>query len=362
VPSETLGPFHSCYPLEGACLFLFVRIVALSPLLLIRACHQRFFLDSYLTQWSCLLIETPMSHHNGRAFLLRLQCPMSLRRPCHLSFRRSIVEGDALFFLQLLLPIGDPKKSGIDDDSRLGYYSKVEQWTQKYATSMGLGGSYGHAFKEVMLEELLHFDSVVIRHGVHGGTYGAIYQRWRQGETTYDKDIAASITHTRWLQLKIIYKVCDNATAPKKSEEGYNPGYKFDYIFKCIINNINELSHSSDLHLCGDETTWAHNGFGEAGTGLLNRVMGKPGVTKSGQIVLVSDAYRNHLKTRHKGPRRHKPKVNPASLSAHRISCFPLRLPSHITVPTPTPQHIQQRNSSQQRNTLLHNPYTRTPL
>jgi hypothetical protein len=59
----------------------------------------------------------------------------------------------------------------------MGYYSKVEQWTQKYGTSMGLGGSYGHAFKEVMLEELMHFDSVEIRDEVHGGTDGAIYRR-----------------------------------------------------------------------------------------------------------------------------------------------------------------------------------------
>jgi hypothetical protein len=207
--------------------------------------------------------------------------------------KRRIVEGDALFFLQLLLPIGDPKKSGIEDDPRLPYYSEVERWTQKYATSIGLGGSYGHSFKEAMVEELLRFDSVVIRDGVHGGTDGAIYRRWRQGETTFDKEIAKSISHTRWLQLKRTYKLCDNQAAPKKGDKGYNPGYKFDYIFKCIINNINELSHSSDLDLCGDETTWAHNGFGEAGTGLLARVMGKPGVTKGGQIVLLSDAYRN---------------------------------------------------------------------
>jgi hypothetical protein len=46
----------------------------------------------------------------------------------------------------------------------------VECWTQKYVTSIGLGASYGHSFKEVMLEELLCFDSVVIRDGVHGGT------------------------------------------------------------------------------------------------------------------------------------------------------------------------------------------------
>jgi hypothetical protein len=164
--------------------------------------------------------------------------------------KKRIVEGDALRFFQLLLPIGDPKKSGIDNDPRLAYYSKVEQWTQKYATLIGLGGSYGHTFKEVMLEELLHFDSVVIRDGVHGGTDGAIYRRWREGETMYDKEIARSITHTRWLQLKRSYKLCDNDTAPKKGDEGYNPGYKFDYIFKCIMNNINELSHSSDLDLC----------------------------------------------------------------------------------------------------------------
>jgi hypothetical protein len=116
--------------------------------------------------------------------------------------KKRIVEGDALFFFQLLLPIGDPKKSGIENDPRLPYYSEVERWTQKYATSLGLGGSYGHSFKEVMLEELLHFDSVVVRDGVHGGTDGAIYRRWREGETTFDKDVAKSISHTRWLQLK----------------------------------------------------------------------------------------------------------------------------------------------------------------
>jgi hypothetical protein len=33
--------------------------------------------------------------------------------------KKRIVEGDALFFFQLLLPMGDPKKSGIDDDPRL---------------------------------------------------------------------------------------------------------------------------------------------------------------------------------------------------------------------------------------------------
>jgi hypothetical protein len=59
--------------------------------------------------------------------------------------KKQIVEGEALFFLQLLLPMGDPKKSGIIDEPRLPYYSEVE--TKKYATAIGLGGSYGHFFK-----------------------------------------------------------------------------------------------------------------------------------------------------------------------------------------------------------------------
>jgi hypothetical protein len=206
--------------------------------------------------------------------------------------KKCIVEGDALFCFQLLLPICDPKKSGIENAPRLLCYSEVEHWTQKYATLLGLSGLYEHSFKEVMLEELLHLDSVVVCDGVHGRMDGC----WREGETRFDKDVAKSISHTCWLQLKRAYKLCNKDAAPKKGEEGYNPGYKFDYIYKCIINNINELSYSSDLDLCGDETTWAHNGYGEASTGVLTQVMDKPGVTKGGQSVLISDAYHDQAR------------------------------------------------------------------
>jgi hypothetical protein len=48
--------------------------------------------------------------------------------------------------------------------------------------------------------------------------------------------------------------------------------------------------HSADLDLCGDnKTAWTHSGFGESSISLLTQVMGKPGVTKGGQIVPVSD-------------------------------------------------------------------------
>ena len=69
---------------------------------------------------------------------------------------------DALLFYQLLLPMCDPTKSGITADPRKALYSKVEGFTNSYAYSIGLGGSYGHRFKSVDLHELVHFDGVVV--------------------------------------------------------------------------------------------------------------------------------------------------------------------------------------------------------
>jgi hypothetical protein len=76
---------------------------------------------------------------------------------------------DALFFYQLLLPMCDPTKSGITNDPRKAFYSRVETFTNWYAYSIGLGGSYGHRFKSVDLSELVHFDGVVVRDGGRGG-------------------------------------------------------------------------------------------------------------------------------------------------------------------------------------------------
>jgi hypothetical protein len=49
----------------------------------------------------------------------------------------------------------------------------------------------------------------------------------------------------------------------------YDPSVKFDYIYKCLIHNINEFTELGDLDLCGDETTSVHGGSGEAGSGVL---------------------------------------------------------------------------------------------
>jgi uncharacterized membrane protein len=44
--------------------------------------------------------------------------------------------------------------------------------------------------------------------------------------------------------------------------------------------------------MCGDETSWGHQGFGEAGSGVVGQILGKPGISKGGQTVIISDVDR----------------------------------------------------------------------
>ena len=97
---------------------------------------------------------------------------------------------DALFFYHLVLPICNPDKSGIKGYLRLSSYHQVLQYTNYYAyIELGLSGQqYGHSYDPVTIEELLHFDGVVVRDGVNGGSSGAIYRRWKEGKS-YDHHI-----------------------------------------------------------------------------------------------------------------------------------------------------------------------------
>lgn len=207
--------------------------------------------------------------------------------------RSRLLRHDPLFFYQLLLPVCKIEKSGIKDDPRQSYYSKVMTWSHKYALELGLTGSYGHKFREIMIPELLRFDGVLIRDGVlNGSTDGALYRRWDSTSSGFDNAIYNSITHTRFLQLKRTLKLCDNSSAPKRGEPLYNPAYKYDYIYETIVHNMRELTAKGSLDLCGDESSWAHQGFGEPGAGIVSRIFNKPGITKGGQVVLLVDAYR----------------------------------------------------------------------
>ena len=67
-------------------------------------------------------------------------------------------------------------------------------------------------------------------------------------------------------------------------------------IYNTIIKNTNAITEAADLDQFGDETTWGHGGYGESGTGLVGRIMGKPGISKGGHIIITSDINRNRVR------------------------------------------------------------------
>ena len=195
---------------------------------------------------------------------------------------------DALFFWQLIFPICDPLKSGIENDPQKAFYTLKVLHTNTYAVAeKKWGGCYGHNFTFVTEPEMVHWDGVLIRDGARGGTGGSIHIRWIQDDPDFDHVIANSMKYSRWLQIKAVIKLNDNratsSTRGTTGDDDYDPCAKYDLVFKCLVGNVNAIRKRAALDLCLDETTWANIGYsGEA----LYRIHGKPGVNKGGQMVI----------------------------------------------------------------------------
>ena len=68
------------------------------------------------------------------------------------------------FFQNLLTPVCDPSKSGIVDDPRVPYYTKVAEYTNIYAMAhLKWGGSYTRKFTPSLPEEHVHLDGMFSR-------------------------------------------------------------------------------------------------------------------------------------------------------------------------------------------------------
>ena len=107
--------------------------------------------------------------------------------------------------------------------------------------------------------------------------------------------------------IKIFKKLCNNNISTKKIQDGYNPNYKFDYIQRCLIQNVKFITNCAGLDICGGETSWETSSYDEAGAGITGKFFNKAGIMKASQTVLVSEAHR--IKSREYS-HRHKFHVN----------------------------------------------------
>ena len=89
-------------------------------------------------------------------------------------------------------------------------YTEVDKFTNMSKTESGIGASYGHNWKVATAAELVHFDGILIRDGVLGGSNGAIYRRFQKNSCCYSKEIDNVMTTTKYNQLKLSLKLCHN--------------------------------------------------------------------------------------------------------------------------------------------------------
>lgn len=200
------------------------------------------------------------------------------------------VNRDPLFFFQLLFPIADPSKTGVDNDNRIPYFSHVVQCTNGYSGFEGGGSDMGHKFQSVSEAEMVQWTAVPIRHGVFDGKPGTIYKRWDTADQRYDRVISSAMKKTRWTAIKRYFKLNNNSVEKERGEEGYDPSNKYDHIYKCLVSNINYFTLKADIDITIDESTWGFGGFtGECGGRLLNKPF-----SKGGQITMLFDINRRY--------------------------------------------------------------------
>ena len=167
--------------------------------------------------------------------------------------RKRMEEKDALFFLQLLLPIANPTKSGIDKDPRKPFYSDVQSYTNIYAMSpmCDQGGELGHLFNPTNSQELVCWNGVVV-----SNVNEFVGSSWNtRNENQYDPVISSTMTYSRWRQLKGNMKLCLFYEEKKRGDDGYDPTIKYRKVWDVATHNLNQFVERGGLDLTVDETT-----------------------------------------------------------------------------------------------------------
>ncbi|MFM8622856.1 MAG: hypothetical protein ACKOB3_05715, partial [Holophagaceae bacterium] len=201
--------------------------------------------------------------------------------------KKRMEECDALFFYQLLVPIGHPSFSGIPDDPRMGYYEEVANCTNEYASGYKRrSGTYGNKFSPVNAEELVVWDGIVVRN-----LSDNIADCWlRNQSNTYDREIDEAMQYRRWLDIKSVMKQNVYHREKKRGDAGYDPTQKYRLIWDAMAHNMNRMIKVGGLDCTGDETSWPNSSYADVHSNLKGKK-----TDRGGQHVLLLDARRRYI-------------------------------------------------------------------
>ena len=117
-----------------------------------------------------------------------------------------------------------------------------------------LGWVYRYLFKNLNDTDLGFHNGFIMRDGVCNSN-SAVYRWWTNGTDYYDR-IFTEMVYRRWLQIKQAKKFYNNYVAPKRGDDSDEICYKYDYMLKVTVHNIDQLSHQAKLDISGYETIW----------------------------------------------------------------------------------------------------------
>eukprot|EP00536_Pseudo-nitzschia_multiseries_P014877 jgi/Psemu1/40449/gm1.40449_g len=178
-----------------------------------------------------------------------------------------VLNSDALFFYQLLLPFhtDEDNEKQANKTRQNPFCSHVLKWSNNYANQANTGK--GHYVRRIKLSELVHFDGIVYLHGALEGKNGSIISRWTKTDALYSPKIAMKMCWYRW-------RIKSNLKLNCSHEAKYDMN-KFNYAYN--------KKACSDL--CMNESSWAYYGFG----GLIVEYLKGKMLSRGGQTVILSD-------------------------------------------------------------------------
>ena len=214
-------------------------------------------------------------------------CVDTLKR---LGCTKERVKKDPFWFLQVLLPVCDPSSSGIENDNRMPYFTRVAGCTNMYSFTNPRGTDYGHKFNLVNETEMVRWTGVTIRNGSLNGEPGDIYKRFQRSDDLFDSPTASAMPFSRWTAIKSNFKMNVNTMNPEKGTDGYDPCAKYDYINKVVVHNMNYVTKKAEKDCAVDESTWGHSGYmAECGGRLRNKP--KPKGTHQLHRIIISSIF-----------------------------------------------------------------------
>ena len=211
----------------------------------------------------------------------------------------------------MLFPFCNPSDSGIDGDHCMSYFLNVSVFTNMYAMWKGAGSRYRHDFTPILIPELVHWTGVPLCNEALDGKHSTLFHRWWAGDPRYNQIIANNITKAQWKTIKWYFKLSMGIEEPKKGSPAYDPCAKYDYIYCCLIHNMEYVTNEADADATIDKMTWGFCGYsGKVG----GRLMNKP-QSKGGQSTIVIDINQRYPRAYHHQHSLQTPASRPTGFS-----------------------------------------------